>query len=164
MSNEHQKELFGEFEKEKGKLKQIADKMTQRQQKLYLHLPLENIIVAAIAFIMCIIIAFALGVERGKRLKAPPLQDKIVKDVPEKIEKTYKPYAIQLISYKEKQDAENELARLQKKKIDAFILHAGNWYQVCAGGYENIEEAQKALTQFRKDFEGCFVRKNEKGG
>jgi len=68
MSAERQKELFEEFKEGQGKIRQIADKIGERQHRLYLHLPLENIIFIAIIIIMGVIVSFALGVERGKRL------------------------------------------------------------------------------------------------
>lgn len=70
MSGEYQEELFDEFKKEKGRFKKIADKIIRKQPKFYIHLPMENIVFAAIIGIMCMVVAFALGVERGKRLPA----------------------------------------------------------------------------------------------
>ncbi|MBN1354040.1 MAG: SPOR domain-containing protein [Candidatus Omnitrophica bacterium] len=67
MPTDHQEEFFEEFTKEKGKLEKIADKIAQRR-KPYAYLPFENIIFAVIVVIMCAIVSFALGVERGKRL------------------------------------------------------------------------------------------------
>lgn len=182
MPDEYQRELFEEFKKEKGRFKKIADKITQRQPKFYIHLSLENIVFAAIIGIMCIVTAFALGVERGKRLpsatkarqqeatvdreeeavalrKEPvgPKKEKAAskKELPD----TESTFVIQLISYRQKRLAEGEKKRLLDKKIDAFIIPSGKWYQVCAGGYSDIKEVRKALEGFKKDYKGCFIRK-----
>ncbi len=170
MADEYQKELFEEFEKEKGKLKRIAEKIGQAQHRFYLHISPENVVFAAIIAVMCIIIAFAMGVERGKRLTplttahrieaAPPAEEPAPKapvfEAPAGI------YAIQLISYKEKRLAEIEKRKLSGKKIEAFIVPSGEWFQVCAGSYADIESARAALEEFSKDYKGCFIRKKDK--
>jgi len=176
MPDEYQEELFEEFKKEKGKFKKIADKITQRQPKLYIHLSLENIVFAAIIGIMCMVVAFALGVERGKQL-APPAaaarKEAVVARKEAVLPEDEKPamkkepsdtggaFVIQLISYAKKRPAEIEKKKLLDKGIDAFIIPSGKWYQVCAGGYRNTEEARKTLEGFKKDYKGCFIRKKE---
>jgi len=175
MTGEYQKELFKEFQKGKGKLKKIADKVTGRQRKLYLHATLENVVFVSIIVIMCIIVAFALGVERGKRLglqvtpqpasQAPEKPANFTKPVKANIEKKREPedpYIIQLISYKTKSRALGEKSALAERKINAFILPSGKWYQVCTGGYESVKDARKAMEAFKNDYKGCFVRKIEK--
>ena len=67
MSTEYQEELFKEFGKQKGNFEKIADKITEKRKKLYVHAALENVIFAAIIVIMCVVVSFALGVEKGKR-------------------------------------------------------------------------------------------------
>ncbi|MEE9499992.1 MAG: SPOR domain-containing protein [Candidatus Omnitrophota bacterium] len=173
MPAEYQEELFEEFKKEKGKFRKIADKITQRQPKRYIHVSLENIVFAAIIGIMCIVVAFALGVERGKRFtvaagmarkKAPVFEKETPVSEPEAVTRDRDAsdketaFVIQLISYKQKRRAESEKKRLLDKKIDAFIMPSGRWHQVCAGGYSDISEARKALEGFKKDYKGSFIR------
>lgn len=164
MPGEYQEEFFKEFQKEKSKFQKITDKMVQRQRRLYTHMSLENIVVAAIIAIMCLIVAFAFGVERGKKL---------ISHAPQKVEIPYrekeiapqemdKPYTIQLISYAKEERAEKEKNKLLKKNIYTFIIQSGKWYQVCAGGYADIKEAKAALEEFSKDYKGCFIRKGAK--
>lgn len=186
MPAEYQKELFEEFKKEKGKFRKIADKITQKQPKFYIHVSLENIVFAAIIGIMCIVVAFALGVERGKRFTVPASMarkesfeafvfeketketavsepETVARDTSASEEETASDkktaFVIQLISYTQKRLAESEKKRLLDKKIDAFIMPSGKWYQVCAGGYSDISEAGKALEGFKKDYRGCFIRR-----
>jgi hypothetical protein len=68
MATEHQSELFKEFERKKGGIEKIADKITEKRKRLYVTMSLENMVFGLIVIIMCAITAFALGVERGKRL------------------------------------------------------------------------------------------------
>ncbi len=181
MSAEYQKELFEEFKKEKGKFRKITDKITQRQPKFYIHVSLENIVFAAIIGIMCIVVAFALGVERGKRFtvlagmarKEAPVEAVFEEEISvsetevaprdagasDSKSDNETAFVIQLISYTQKERAESEKKRLMDKKIDAFIMPSGKWYQVCAGGYSAISEARKALEGFKKDYKGCFIRR-----
>ena len=180
MADEYQKELFEEFGKEKGKFKRIAEKIGQRQHRFYLHISPENAVFAAIIAVMCVIVSFAMGVERGKRLaplavaarrieEAPPAKEPEAKKKAEtKKEPEIKApsrgtpagiYAIQLISYKKKRLAEREQRKLSGKNIEAFIVPSGEWFQVCAGGYADMREAGRALEKFSKDYKGCFIRK-----
>jgi len=176
VADEYQKELFEEFGKEKGKLKRIAEKIGERRHRLYLQISPENAVFAAIVVLMCVIVAFALGVERGKRLTPQSRARRVEKSAPKKKPEAKKEpevktpappvkagiYAIQLISYKKKQLAEKEKRDLSGKNIEAFIVPSGEWFQVCAGSYADIESARKALEKFSKDYKGCFIRKKEK--
>ena len=167
MADEYQKELFEEFGKEKGKLKRIAEKIGGRRHRLYLQISPENAVFAAIVVLMCVIVAFALGVERGKRLTPQSRARRVEKSAPRKKPTPAPPvkagiYAIQLISDKKEQRAEKEKRDLSGKNIEAFIVPSGEWFQVCAGSYADIESARKALEKFSKEYKGCFIRKKEK--
>lgn len=183
MGDEYQRELFEEFGEKKGKFKRIADRITERQQKFYLRISLENIVFAVIIAVMCIIIAFAMGVERGKRALSGaaqqiPEQQKEVTLAPAaeetgvtavgimaaEPEKAAGTYTIQLISYKKKSLAEKEKRKLSDENIEAFVIRSGEWFQVCAGGYGDIKDAKAALRIFSKEYKGCFIRKREGEG
>jgi len=174
MSREYQKELFKEFKEEGDKFKKITDKIKKTRPGLHANMPLENIVIGAIIIIMAVIISFALGVERGRRMvvkeaEAPKITQKSDKaEIKlEPIEATAAPatknaaelpYTIQLVSFKQKEPAEQEKRKLLKRNIEAFIAPSGNWYQVCAGNYETVKDAEKALKDFKKDYKGSFVR------
>ena len=184
MNEEYQKEFFEDLKSKKGNIEKIANKIAKRQPKLYLNMPLENIVFAFIIVIMAVIVAFALGVERGKntskntkavakiidtdkpevkveeKIETAP-QEKIevpVEVVAEK-EEVAKPYTVQLISYKDGKLANREKDQLVKKGIDAFIVRSGNWYQLRAGNYKNVEEAKKAQDKFNDTYKGCIIKK-----
>lgn len=176
MASEHQNELFREFEKKRGGIEIVRDKIIEKRKKLYLNIPLENAVFGAIVIMMCVVTAFALGVERGKRLnvKSAPAKDTIeiedqvkepVQLVPIEIaESPKKPvlkimrYTVQLISYKKKKRAEKEIQKLGSQNVQAFITTSGNWYQVCAGSYNDIKEAKEALGNYKVNYKGCFVK------
>jgi len=174
MTQEVQKELFKEFKREETGLKRIAGRITQKKKSSSLHFSIESAAVIAIALIMGLVVSFALGVERGKRITATPreavIPEKAPKEKvePKKIEEevrvtkkplTSYPYLVQLISYKEKHKAEEELRGLSQKGHRALIIPSGEWFQVCAGGYENFKDAEIAKKEFEKTYIGCFVRK-----
>ena len=187
MSNEYQKELFEEYKQERGKFEKIVDKINIKRKKLYLHAPLENVVFAVIIIIMCVIVAFALGVERGKRLISESDREEIevsipVQSVPQielspievgkpkkeepakapsvtKVTNATKRYTIQVISYKQRNLAEAEKNKLLNNNVNAYIIPSGNWYQVCAGGYDTIEKAKAALIKIEKKYKGSFIRK-----
>jgi len=177
MSGEYQKEFFNEFQREKGKIETIARRITKRQKKLYLNIPLENIVFTAIIVLLFVIVSFALGVERGRKLNIKQTASIETESVlPEKkflSEKKELPaeekpvvnkvldkrYTVQLVSFRKEKVAEEEKAKLLKKGIDAFVVRSGSWYQLCAGGYPNMKEAEKAKEQFVKDYKGCFIKK-----
>ena len=180
MPDQYQRELFGEFKKEKGNIRRIADKMTRGQHKLSINAPLENIVLAAIVVMMCIIAAFALGVERGKRFAPKTAKPAVKTEAAERQPESAKPkpvgeakpvpaekreaeknlsYTIQLVAYGRMGLAEGEKQKLLSKNVCAFIIHSGNLYHVCAGNYASVAEAKKDLEKFGKRYKGCFVRK-----
>jgi len=75
MSKELQKELFGEFKVKEPRFRQIARKMLPQRKMRILHVSLESVIFVAILIILCIVVAFALGVEKGKRSGHLPSSD-----------------------------------------------------------------------------------------
>ena len=186
MTREPQKEFFEEFKEEKGKIKKIAEKVAWGRKRHSVNVPAENIVFLVIILMMSVVIAFALGVERGKRLisvvpeaqiveykeesKEPdPVAGRVSLETkpeaePGAAEKTIMkenepPYTIQLIAYKQKAAAEKEKNKLLNKQREAFIIPSGDWYQVCAGNYASVKDAESRLKEFSKDYKGCFVRK-----
>ena len=174
MPDERQRELFDEFEKEKGKFKQLAEKISHKRKDRYVHAPLENVVFLGIVILMCAVVAFALGVERGKRLVEPvPEAENVslpaevaapqIELNPIEITKSSSKgnYAIQLISYKKRERAEAERDALLDKKIDAFITESGKWFQVSAGSYATVKEAETAQKEFGIQYKGCFIKNKE---
>ena len=84
MASEHQDELFKEFSKKKTGLEKIADKITEKRKRLYITVPLENIVFTSIVVIMFVVAAFAFGVERGKRF-LPAMEVSHVEVIPAQV-------------------------------------------------------------------------------
>lgn len=70
-----------------------------------------------------------------------------------------KPYTIQLITYKKKDQAEQEMVSLKKKGYYSSIISSGDYYQVCVGQYANKEEALRDLKLFGAKYKDCFLRR-----
>lgn len=181
MESEYQGELFKEFEKKEGSIKRLTKKILPKKRPHILQIPLENIIISAILVILGFIMFFALGVEKGKRhtrllhrdeevivLEAeqvrsgPALEEKEpLKEAPEVIAEEWKPYTIQLISYKDKKLARIEVKELKAMDIKADIIQRNKWFQVCAGSYVDKKDAESDLKRFSKEYKGCFLRNKE---
>ena len=172
---EYQKELFQEYNRRRTSLEKIRDKITRRR-RMYIHVPLENIVFITIVGIMCVIVAFAFGVERGKRLakivtafndediSLPEIEIKLEAVKHEEREKESasiadKPYTVQLISFKDERRAIEERDGLLAEGIDAFLIPSGNWYQVCAGYFDSMNDANSKLKSFSERYVGCFIRR-----
>ncbi len=163
--------LFEEISKEKRKITLSID-------KLYLFFILLTI---------ALIGSFCLGVERGKHLSLKlentkaqeniKLQKKVLtkedlapqkiikqpteREEKERLEKDRKEgfYSIQLASYKRKEIAEIEAKKLKKKGLEPILLKKGKYLILCVGKFGSKEEARKLLTNLRRYYSDCFIRK-----
>ena len=184
MTSEYQRELFEEFKKEEPALKQLAKKVLPRKRPHIIQIPLEGGIVSAILVLLLLIIAFAIGVETGKKQAAVAKQEvvsiakkeesskKVVlykeeqvtePEVVEKVEEKPidRPYTIQVISYKDKRRARAKVKTLEAKGDKATIIERKGWFQVCVGSYLNKQEAEKDLGRLSSIYKGCFLREKE---
>ena len=185
MTNEYQRELFEEFKKEEPALKKLAKKVLPQKRPHIIQIPLEGGIVSAILVLLLLIIAFAIGVETGKKQEAVAKQEVI--DIAAKVEESsekvvlYKeeqvrepevvekveeepidrPYTIQLIAYKDKRRARAKVKDLEAKGDKATIIERKGWFQICVGSYLNKQEAEKDLRRLSSIYNGCFLREKE---
>ncbi|MFQ5952061.1 MAG: SPOR domain-containing protein [Candidatus Omnitrophota bacterium] len=153
----------------------------------HVRVPTEYTVIIAIGILILMIVAYAVGVERGKRIqaaqlakerlpKAQVLENKRVTTTtrvtePEKkeqaapvatktIEKA-QAYTIQLASFKNEDSARAEIVKLKKMGFKASFSKKGSWYQVYIGGYRNMEEALEARKKLVKYYKDCYIRKTE---
>jgi len=153
---------------------QISDKKIRKKVRLHLprlknrlSLSYENIIFLAIGFVMCSIIFFSLGVEKGRQdanhiKRARIKEKKIDRPVARKKEPEVKlqdSYTIQLAAFKEKRSAEEELSKLERDGYGAGIKKSGGYYQVYIGGFIKEKEAERALRNLQKRYKDCYVKK-----
>ncbi len=60
-------------------------------------------------------------------------------------------YTIQLITFKSRKRAEQEVERLKKLGFQGFIIPQGKFFQVCADAFKNLSEAREKLTKLRSE-------------
>ena len=68
-------------------------------------------------------------------------------------------YVIQLASYKAKASAQQEAKILEKRGYSPLILSKGKFSVLCVGNFADKEAAQSLLTQLKKRYKDCYVRR-----
>jgi len=143
----------------------------------------EKTILVIISFIITGIVSFSLGVEKGKRLSilknsrldmaltTQPLdrlmpkgknpnsaitKENTVKE-PQPLEK--QDYIIQLASYKTKTYAQKEVELLKKRGLSPLVLSKGSYAVLCVGNLSNRQTAQSLLSELRKRYKDCYIRR-----
>ncbi|MCM8780349.1 MAG: SPOR domain-containing protein [Candidatus Omnitrophica bacterium] len=149
----------------------------------------EKVILIIIGFIITGIISFSLGIQRGKSLmqfqsspfknspvdtvdttqssshKIPqtPQQKTIEKETvikpPENKQPTQQSYTIQVATYQSKAGALKEAEALRKKGLSPIILSKGRYNVLCVGNFSNPKTAQMVLSELKKRYRDCFVRR-----
>ncbi|HTZ11346.1 MAG TPA: SPOR domain-containing protein [Candidatus Margulisiibacteriota bacterium] len=146
----------------------------------------EKAIMTIIAVSVLCIISFSLGVEKGKRSAlarnntqldlAKTTQPVPPKLAPQKLTKPVLPaannvaqqpavmeyirtYTIQLASYKTKSLAQKEAQSLKNNGLTPLVLAKGDYTIVCVGNFSNKEAAQPLLSQLKKRYQSCYIRR-----
>lgn len=68
-------------------------------------------------------------------------------------------YVIQLASYKERNLADKEAEALKKKGFNPLILKKGDFTVLYVGHFANKETASSMLSELRKRYVDCYVRR-----
>ena len=98
-------------------------------------------------------------------LKAPTVPDNAItikkEDVPKKQDsiKERQGYVIQLASYKTKALAQKEAETLKKRGLYPLVMSKGSFTVLCVGNIANKEAAQSLLTELKKRFRDCYIRR-----
>ncbi|MFP4472486.1 MAG: SPOR domain-containing protein [Candidatus Omnitrophota bacterium] len=77
------------------------------------------------------------------------------------------PYAIQILSSKDREKANAALERVKKKGFGQAYLASvdledkGTWYRIYAGAYSTKDKAQQALPEVQKTYSGAFIIKTQ---
>jgi len=178
-----QKELFEEFG---GTEKRRYPKnVFQRKTKRTVTLLYEHLAFIAIGTIVFSLIAFSLGVERGKSIgmRRASLAIKEREDIDKpKLAKVLKPaeeiiieeesvlpqkherepvsgYTVQVASYTSEGFAKRRVDKLQSEGYEAFTLQKGSYYIMCIGNFRDKESAVSEMKKLRKLYSDCLVRK-----
>ncbi|MDD5518749.1 MAG: SPOR domain-containing protein [Candidatus Omnitrophota bacterium] len=142
----------------------------------------EKTILIILAILVTGIIAFSLGVERGKNIffslngqkknleLLKPQNTVPVNRVIVKREEAVKPvtppvlqepgvFTIQVASFKTRINAQREAEFLERKGFTALIFNKGAYVIVCVGNFPNKEAAQPLLSELNKRYESCLIRR-----
>lgn len=141
----------------------------------------EKVIFIIIGFIITGTVSFSLGVEKGKKnvatkmqlptqkqeapVKIQPQKDKqiIIQNQPEQLAvrvDILKPnYTIQIASYQTKTYAQKEAELLRKKGFLPLVLPKGRYTIVCVGNFSNEKMAKSLLSELKKRYQDCFIRR-----
>ncbi len=147
----------------------------------------ETAISLIIVISMTSLIAFGLGVEKGKRLAELELEQVVVENAhvqtvetppaqiqaqpkqtqpdtatvvkkPEKIQNATE-YTIQVASFKTHVYAKKEAQRLEDKGVVAHLLTIGQYVCVCVGNFQKRQDAKIAQNRLRETYNDCYIRR-----
>lgn len=181
--NHYQLELFSQIDGQGSSKKQVSHAFL-RYIWAY-----EKAILITIGLLATGLVSFSLGVEKGKRLmmlktdsrldialmskqKYQPQQPvksntegpinqngesqlAIKNELKEYIEK----YTIQVASYRARPHAQEEAEALKKRGLSTFVLSKGKFSIVCVGNFPKQEAARPLLTQLKKRYRDCYIRR-----
>jgi len=139
----------------------------------------EKTILLIIAFIITGIVAFALGMDRGRRVAKIPTADSKQLAVKPQVKlplsagqkeiienKVLAPiqggagsYTIQIASYQNNTYAQKEAGALKMKGFSPLIVNKGKYIIVCVGNFSNQTTAKSLLSQLKKRYQDCYIRR-----
>jgi hypothetical protein len=139
----------------------------------------EKIIFIIIGFIITGIVSFALGVQRGRSWAALKLnyqfnmvaKTQISKPVKTVIKEQVSPvklqeeprsaqnYTIQVATYQTKTYAQKEAELLRKNGFSPLVLSKDRYTIVCVGNFSDQKAAKSLLSELKKRYQDCFMRR-----
>jgi len=176
--NNSQLELFSESAPEKGsQTRSASDYNFLKRIKGY-----EKVILLTIAILITGIISFSFGVERGKRIvlsanksvesakvesvsiplapePAPVMVKKEILFEQTPVLASSGSFTIQVASFKNKGSALKEVEVLKKKGMTTQLIKKGQYTILCVGNFPNKETAQPLLSELRKRYNRCYIRR-----
>jgi hypothetical protein len=126
---------------------------------------------AAVTFIIVALVAFAAGVEQGRRLgirtrvqtsraeafaATAQREQAAAKDAPAVSKGAY---TIQLGTYSNRQYAEDQVRVLKQKGFQAVLVKDGRHLIVCVGAFPNREAAVRYAGRFKGMYKSCMIRR-----
>lgn len=149
---------------------------------LVLRVAYEDLLLAAIAAVMVLVVGFCFGVERGKRLvvasvpaasvPAPAVPTPmttmpaaVVPPLPARVPLSQpKPaaggrYVVQVASFTARDQAEHARTRLSRYGVQASVLTKGKYHVLYAAGFQTYAQATATADRLRSTYRDCFVRK-----
>ena len=137
---------------------------------LVLRVAYEDLLLAAIAAVMVLVVGFCFGVERGKRLTvasvpAASVPAPVVPPLPARVPLSQpKPaaggrYVVQVASFTARDQAEHARTRLSRYGVQASVLTKGKYHVLYAAGFQTYAQATATADRLRSTYRDCFVRK-----
>ncbi|KPK42773.1 MAG: hypothetical protein AMJ78_01270 [Omnitrophica WOR_2 bacterium SM23_29] len=96
-------------------------------------------------------------VEVQKQPEIKPQEGQVEKAIPAPSEE--EPFTIQVASFRTLALAEKELSRLENIGYSSDVLKKGNFFIVCVGNYSKKELAQQTLSDLRRVYVDCYIRR-----
>jgi len=165
-----ERDLFDQSQEDSKRVEKKTTPFIPRLKK-GINLSYEGIIFFAVGLVMSCIIAFSLGVEKGRQdagyvkyvkeegqpqagEKKRPLEPKAreVKDVHQVR------YIVRLAAFTKRESAEEELAKLKEAGYRAEIGKTGDYYQVYIGRFHKKRMAEKILEKLRAKYKDCYIK------
>lgn len=160
MTSEKQQELFGEFNNLENRNK-LFGKGALPEKTFTFTFSRDKLMLIGLGFIVLLAVIFALGFEQGKgretrqetqaatpEAKKPAMQAKL------------KSYTIQVATFKSRELAQEEAAKLKKKGFSTITIAATNGlYQIWIGEFSDQKEASQTLSALKKLYKDCYIRK-----
>jgi cell division septation protein DedD len=168
----HQLELFSDPQEDPKR----AANRAQRNSFVARIWGYEKTVLIAILLLVTGIVSFSLGVERSRRTQinqpAAIVNEPVVVEAPKKVESLNPPvavkpvavkqegqYTIQVASFKASSYAKKEAELLNKRGLKALTFNKGKFIILCVGNFPNKEEAQPLLSELRKYYKSCYIRR-----
>ncbi|MFY9402754.1 MAG: SPOR domain-containing protein [Candidatus Omnitrophota bacterium] len=178
--SQDQLELFSDST-EKQKSSYRKDNLRRNSRNIYSY---ERAILILIALMVVSIIAFSLGVKKGRSLqvvtleKSPieypkevggasfvteeslkeslkePAKEELTFDIPSK-----EAYTIQVASFKTLSNTKREAELLKQRGYDSTVINKGKHIILCVGNLSNKKEAQALLSELRRYYKDCLIRR-----
>lgn len=102
-------------------------------------------------------------IEQGDSVQPEQVQQLAVKKtgvIRQSLPQAGKPgYTIQLASYKTGNLAQKEAVKLEKKGLSPLVLRKGSYAVLCVGNFSKKESAQSLLSELKKRYNDCYIRK-----
>lgn len=146
------------------------------QQKLTFVLPYEKAVFGLLALTMALIVTFALGMERGRRIygyvvrepgpkveatalasaAAPAVESKVEKNVEKLISRDF--FTIQVATFTRSDLAQLEKERLTKQGFEVSLNKADKYIQICIGRFKTRKEAEDQLKRLKSIYKDSYIR------
>ena len=183
-----QPELFQDYEPDPRLKKRFPPLFPHRFVRV--RVAYEDIIFATLSLVLILLAGFCLGVERGKGLSDPSVdQAALMARTPEgnrlsrvarsvEMKRTLeKPrvmqkrvqkslggrYVIQLASYVNARPAQAEAERLRRAGFVPRVIRQGKYFELRVVGYESRSEALTPLATLRKTYHDGFIKRLSSG-